>query len=58
MYYPDLSDYECEECGSTNFPDISRPYYEFSDADGNRGIWVRYITCVDCGFEYYIETGY
>ena len=39
----------CEECGSDNVK-ITKSY-EFSDADGNRGMWVTFIECRDCGWE-------
>ncbi|MFA5560069.1 MAG: hypothetical protein WDA59_11565 [Methanofastidiosum sp.] len=55
MYSNDL-EFECKKCGSTKPPKVSGASYEFSDADGNRGIWVEFIQCVDCGFEYYITT--
>lgn len=40
---------ECPNCGSTNIK-ISKSY-ENSDADGNRGIWMEWILCHNCGYE-------
>lgn len=31
-------------------PKIER-VYEYADADGNRGMWVTYITCPNCDYE-------
>ncbi len=50
-YYDYLvRDYKCKECGSTEDPDVAHTY-EFSDRDGNRGIWVRTFKCANCGAE-------
>lgn len=35
---------------STEGPDVAHTY-EFSDRDGNRGIWVRTFKCANCGAE-------
>ena len=44
MEYP-----ECPECESRNVK--TQRTYENSDADGRRGMWVRYIECRKCGYE-------
>lgn len=31
--------------------------YENADADGNRGIWIEYIECPNCGNDLYYEIG-
>ncbi len=43
-------DFICPECGSDKHPIIEESY-EYSDADGNRGIWVRWLECMDCDYE-------
>ncbi len=45
-----MEDFECPYCGSTKSPKVQK-VYENSDADGNRGIWVTYVECRDCGEE-------
>lgn len=47
----EIENYKCADCGSTKEPYIGHTY-EFSDRDGNRGVWVRTFRCADCGFEY------
>jgi hypothetical protein len=37
----------CNFCGSNDFKE--RKVYENSDADGNRGIWITYLICKNCG---------
>ena len=42
--------FECPECGSVKEPIVENSY-ECSDADGNRGIWIKWIQCVECDYE-------
>ena len=46
----DYDKYECPLCGSYNTL-IKTVKNEYADADGNRGITVNYIECMDCGYE-------
>ena len=45
---PDPSDAYCEECKSTNIQYITEHGYG-ADADGNRGMTIRYWECKECG---------
>lgn len=47
----DFIDYEkmCPECQSNNL--TKKKYYEFADADNNRGVWITYVRCLNCGWE-------
>ena len=40
----------CPECGSTKQPKVYTTN-ECTDADGNRGIKIRWVECVDCYYE-------
>jgi predicted RNA-binding Zn-ribbon protein involved in translation (DUF1610 family) len=45
----DDTEYSCPKCGSGD-THVKR-FYEKDDADGNRGEWVTYLFCNDCGYE-------
>jgi uncharacterized Zn finger protein len=38
----------CPDCGHTGEPEITESY-EQDDWDGNRGIWLTFIECENCG---------
>ena len=42
---------DCPSCGAEMT--YAGKSYEFSDADGNRGIWVEWWGCPECGEEVY-----
>ncbi len=42
----------CEECGNEEGFRAEK-YLEFTDLDGNRGEYVTYIFCNECGHEIY-----
>lgn len=44
-----MTGFVCPICQSNDI--ISKKEYEFADADGNRGIWITYVRCLDCGWE-------
>ena len=46
----DADDFTCPDCGSDSRPIVDRSY-ENADADGNRGIWITWVRCVDCDYE-------
>ena len=45
-----MDELKCLACGHIGEP-ISKAVYENADADGNRGIWVTYDYCEECGDE-------
>jgi ribosomal protein S27AE len=47
----DREEPECPMCGSRKTP-RTKVTTENTDADGNRGLKMKTITCVDCGYEY------
>lgn len=49
--------FKCDMCGSEKEPDVG-VYNENTDADGNRGIKVKTISCVECEHEFDIVLGY
>lgn len=40
---------QCEECGELVMPSFLKATYEDADADGNRGRWIRWYECPECG---------
>jgi len=45
-----MGEFTCPNCNSHKEPKIAT-FNENTDADGNRGIKVTYVECVDCGYE-------
>lgn len=45
-----MEELKCLDCGYIDEP-ILKEVYEFADADGNRGAWITYAYCKECGSE-------
>lgn len=49
--WDEVPEYVCEKCDH-EWQEIPERSYEGADADGNRGVWVNWVTCPNCNEEY------